>query len=101
MTKLAMNLQYERTIAIHLPIYFEREQLRAQKLVHLEIYNILSMIVLQELDLIVIAMRLDAGGGNSITKQCTLIHTLPYFLNCLLGSSLWIKAEITLFEHYL
>jgi hypothetical protein len=59
------------------------------------------MIVLQELDLIVIAMRLDAGGGNSITKQCTLIHTLSYFLNCLLGSSLWIKAEITLFEHYL
>jgi hypothetical protein len=23
-TKLAMNLQYERTIALHLPIYFER-----------------------------------------------------------------------------
>jgi hypothetical protein len=34
------------------------------------------MTVYVEFDLIVIAMRLDAGGGNSIAKQCTLIHTL-------------------------
>ncbi len=81
-----MNLHYERTIAIHLPIYFEREKkLREKKPVHLENIYSLSMTVIQELDLIVIAMHLDIGYSNSITKQFAQPYTPSYFLKWLLG----------------
>jgi hypothetical protein len=73
-----MNLLYERTIAIYLPIYFEREETERErkKSVHLENIYLSPWQFMQEFDLIVIEMSLDAGSSYSITKQCAHLYTV-------------------------
>ncbi len=69
-----MNLQSERTIAIHLPIYFEREEAERESVQLEDIF--FPGWFMQEFDLIVIAMRLDTCS-KSITKTVHIhIHHL-------------------------